>query len=67
MERADLSALYLSTATACMSAESARLTLFGDMSDGNALGRLRIHDPFAALGGLTGMTGRLLGLADLCL
>jgi prevent-host-death family protein len=66
-KRAGPSALYLSTAAACMSAESARLTLIGDMSDGNALGRLRIHDSFAASGGLTGMTRRLLSLADLCL
>ena len=72
--------LYLSTSSAggglqmtvagvmkSMSAESARLTLIGDMSDRNALARLKIHDPFAASGGLTGMTRRLLGLADLCL
>ena len=56
-----------STATACIIAESARLTLIGDMSDGSALGRLRIHDLFVPSDGLTGMERRLLGLADLCL
>ena len=39
-----------------------RIVLTEDMSDGSALGGLRIHNPFAASGGLTGMTRRLLGL-----
>jgi predicted nucleic acid-binding protein len=40
------------------------IVLTEDMSDGSTLGGLRIHNPFAASGGLTGMTRRLLGVAD---
>jgi hypothetical protein len=48
-----------------MNAKGVRVTITEDMSDGSALGGLRIHNPFAASGGLRGMTRRLLGLADL--
>jgi predicted nucleic acid-binding protein len=40
------------------------IVLTEDMSDGGALGGLRIHNPFAASGKLTDITRRLLGLAD---
>ena len=41
------------------------VVLTEDMADGSDLGGLRIHNPFAAAGELTGMTRRLLRLADI--
>jgi predicted nucleic acid-binding protein len=38
------------------------IVLTEDMSDGSTLGGLRIHNPFVASGGLTGVARRLLGL-----
>lgn len=41
------------------------IVLTEDMADGSALSGVRIHHPFGASGELTGLTRRLLGLADL--
>jgi len=41
------------------------IVLTEDMSDGSTFGGLRIHNPFAASGGLTCMTRRLLALPEL--
>lgn len=43
------------------------IVLTEDMSDGSVVGGLRIHNPFAGLSELTGLTRRLLGLTEFSL
>ena len=40
------------------------IVLTEDMSDGSILGGLRIHNPFGASGGLSGMARRLSGFSE---